>query len=651
MRCQFCGAELADGVLFCGECGARVEKSLPKKRFCRECGAASEMNAKFCSNCGAKLFAVELPTENSDEQNRSPIDKTILPSGNQVSPPKTPKRPKESAFRRFWTKLDLFMKIACIATAVFVVFLLVAVFAKNTFGIIISALQLCGLIVAILMHREVIKLPQKWIGILVLGLSILLVFLNVYSYTWGRKKPQVQPASTEIVRDASDRSTPAVTFKPTKAPAPTVTPKPTEAPSPVPTPTPAIYNYQLLIEIDFEANLFFSTYNVELYLDDQHIATMPHGKYFTTLLNVQKGKHVLSFKQENGSNRASVDFELHTDSTYTCKISCYSSSISISNKHLTESVRNITVSMPDTVGMLYSDALSTLKELGLINISYKTVGNHSIWVDSNWLVQGQNVEAGTNIPKSEEIKLECISLEDYWKATYIGKNISEIQKLADEKGFTIMFQDKSEKNLDIDSMDSMAKEDWVATNVRQYSFTGSTAVVTVEFTGIPSPTPIPTNTPIPAATEETTPNSSKNTPKATSSPKPTKKASANYHSSNDREVAKKGNSGVFAYKKRGTYYDQYYIIDFDEGYVYYFCHGNGDGSCDRVKITSGNLNSYVLITYHDGGTTWQEALRFHYKNMPDTMILEDHNHYEYKFNATNLDDALKLRNKLEIIDY
>ncbi len=52
MKCEKCGASLAEGVSFCRECGAKVEK---KKKFCRECGAKLEGEAKFCSNCGAKV--------------------------------------------------------------------------------------------------------------------------------------------------------------------------------------------------------------------------------------------------------------------------------------------------------------------------------------------------------------------------------------------------------------------------------------------------------------------------------------------------------------------------------------------------------------------------------------------------------------------
>ena len=123
-----------------------------------------------------------------------------------------------------------------------------------------------------------------------------------------------------------------------------------------------------------------------------------------------------------------------------------------------------------------------------------------------------------------------------------------------------------------------------------------------------------------------------------------------FYSTNDLETAKKGNSGVFAYKKGGSY-DIYYIIDFDEGYVYSFREGNEDSTCDRLKIESGDLNSYVLITYHDGGDSWSYGLHFKWKNQPDNLILQESDGYETKFSATDLDEALAVRDTKTIIDY
>lgn len=124
-----------------------------------------------------------------------------------------------------------------------------------------------------------------------------------------------------------------------------------------------------------------------------------------------------------------------------------------------------------------------------------------------------------------------------------------------------------------------------------------------------------------------------------------------YYSTNDKETAKDGNTGVYSYKNRGGQYDVYYIIDFDEGYVYYFTDGNGEETCIRVKIDSGDLNNGIIITYHDGDDVWSEGLHFCWQRQPDHLILEDNDHFEVDFYSTNLKDALSIRDKKKIIDY
>ena len=430
---------------------------------------------------------------------------------------------------------------------------------------------------------------------------------------------------------------------------------------------------QLFIEVDFVENWIFSRYNVELYLDDQYIETLPHGKYYTKLLDVSTGTHVLMFKEESGSNHCSTEFEVSADSTFTCKIETTSDKINLSNKQVTESIIGATIKMPNTVGMLYSEALQSLKKTGFVNIEYKTVGNHFIWDDDNWLVQGQNLVAGTEVFKSEEVLLECISLNDYFKNTYVGKSVNEIQHSAKDSGFNMIFQDDSGSNLDdiIVTMDEKAKEDWIATNARQYSAKERTAEVTIKYTGEPTPSPIPDSSPasttsslldelleqgwVYSGIETKQPNStspSSNNDDAVATPKTTKKsASAINHSSNDRDVAKKGSSGVYAYRSKGGSYYIYYIINFDEGYVYRFIDGNGEQSCDKVKIDSGDLNNGLQITYHDGDQNWSNWLHFKWKNQPDNLILLDDDFFEYTFYETSLSDALKIKNSKTIVNY
>lgn len=124
-----------------------------------------------------------------------------------------------------------------------------------------------------------------------------------------------------------------------------------------------------------------------------------------------------------------------------------------------------------------------------------------------------------------------------------------------------------------------------------------------------------------------------------------------YYSTNDRETAKKGNTGVFAYSSIGGTYSNYWVIDFDEEYVYRFAEGNGDGTCDRLKIDSGDLNTVLIITYHDGNNEWSYGLHFKRKNLPDALILQEESGFEYTYYPVDLNSALEIRDSKTITDY
>ncbi|MGN0481267.1 MAG: DUF6591 domain-containing protein [Lachnospiraceae bacterium] len=185
-----------------------------------------------------------------------------------------------------------------------------------------------------------------------------------------------------------------------------------------------------------------------------------------------------------------------------------------------------------------------------------------------------------------------------------------------------------------DSFYAMNKEGYKLT-VKYYGF--NTMYISIDVTNEISTQPI---------TQEPT------TEKPTE--KVTEKATVSdsvYYSTNDSNTVKNGNSGVYSYKKSGKYYDIYYIIDFNEGYVYSFCEGEGNTSCERIKIQSGNLNDVLIITFHDGGTTWSYGLHFKYKNQPNTLIVQDNDGFEYQFTPTSLKDALALKSKKTLVNY
>lgn len=127
------------------------------------------------------------------------------------------------------------------------------------------------------------------------------------------------------------------------------------------------------------------------------------------------------------------------------------------------------------------------------------------------------------------------------------------------------------------------------------------------------------------------------------------KSNSVFYSSNDYDTAIQGSTGVFAYKNDGTY-DVYWIVDFDSGYIYNFADGNGDTTCDKIKIKSGNLNNRITIDYNDCGETWSYGLFFKYKNSPSILTLQDNDGFLLDYYATNLTKALAVKETKTIRD-
>ena len=119
------------------------------------------------------------------------------------------------------------------------------------------------------------------------------------------------------------------------------------------------------------------------------------------------------------------------------------------------------------------------------------------------------------------------------------------------------------------------------------------------------------------------------------------------YSSNDRDTAKKGNTGKFAYKNNGEY-SVYYIIDFDEKFVYRFSDGEESG--DKARMVSGDLNDILLVEYRDGNDEWVENLHFKWKNQPDHLVVQDFDGFEYDFYDTDLNEAIKIRDTKKIVN-
>ncbi len=125
-----------------------------------------------------------------------------------------------------------------------------------------------------------------------------------------------------------------------------------------------------------------------------------------------------------------------------------------------------------------------------------------------------------------------------------------------------------------------------------------------------------------------------------------------YYTTNDEDSVKNGDSGIYAYVKKDSNYDIYVIVDFDDGYIYYFKHRDGINSGDKIKITSGTLKDKVVITYDDGGgSQWHEGISFKDSSSTDKVYWYDADDFKYEFTATDFQNALAIRDSKTFTDY
>ena len=84
MNCSQCGAEIAEGLKFCTQCGAETGQCCP----C--CGAKLEQGVKFCGVCGAALSAEASAERIADRIvqfiDESELDSPVILTGAKLTP-------------------------------------------------------------------------------------------------------------------------------------------------------------------------------------------------------------------------------------------------------------------------------------------------------------------------------------------------------------------------------------------------------------------------------------------------------------------------------------------------------------------------------------------------------------------------------------
>lgn len=454
MKCSKCGAEIEDGVLFCRECGAKIE--LRQKKFCRECGAPLFEGAQFCGECGSRTDLIaDRPVRTST-------------AGKKENPPTNADKIRGKA-ARLAKQVDLpkvkgsVKKYLIIAVVVIILFASIVSRIGKSFTSLKSSISNNTP-----RSTETTAVPESKIPVIAVtemsypeALEALKSagFFNVTSNV-ETNTDESQWVVVEQSVIAGNEIRPGDRIELTCA-----------------------MRCKLYIDIHSESNLFFSTYDILVSLDGTELGAIPNGKNFTFLADILSGYHTLVFcKADNSGPEATKTICISNDVTYSCDLSHSSSSIELKNERIQDNINGAALQVIDVTGMVLSEAMDKLSEIGFSNLREEPYS--SIWVKSNWIVIAQGIQPGTIADKNDFIQLDCISLDDYFSNTYVGKKVSEIQELAEASGFAIRFEDDSLHDLNsiVAAMDQQTKADWIVTSARQYGGADKTAVVRIKHT-------------------------------------------------------------------------------------------------------------------------------------------------------------------------
>ena len=96
-------------------------------------------------------------------------------------------------------------------------------------------------------------------------------------------------------------------------------------------PSLAAGKIKLYLDLKSEANLFFDTYDIDIFVDEQEVGSVSNGARFTKLIDVSTGQHELMFcKASNQSVFATKNINITEDTTFQCDIA-HGGSINLKN--------------------------------------------------------------------------------------------------------------------------------------------------------------------------------------------------------------------------------------------------------------------------------------------------------------------------------
>lgn len=141
---------------------------------------------------------------------------------------------------------------------------------------------------------------------------------------------------------------------------------------------------------------------------DEDLIELPNDEYFTNMSEVEEGEHAIGFYIDGILDENSVQtIDVNADTHFSCFVSYLEGKIVVCNQLVDNDLSDSAILYEDLVGLSLPDALQKLEDMHFVNIDYVPNDSNQIVANEDWVVESQNVTAGTLLDKTAPIELVC----------------------------------------------------------------------------------------------------------------------------------------------------------------------------------------------------------------------------------------------------
>lgn len=107
---------------------------------------------------------------------------------------------------------------------------------------------------------------------------------------------------------------------------------------------------------------------------------------------------------------------------------------------------------------------------------------------------------------------------------------------------------------------------------------------------------------------------------------------------------------VYAFTTEEGDFASYYVIDFEQGYIYMFHADEYDDSCFALPIEAGNLEDGLTASISDGYSMVPFTMHYKDANQTERVVMTIEGAYEVELVATSLEEALMVKEGKTIVE-